>query len=255
MQEIETYICSCCDEELSEYELFVFEDEIFCESCYDGATVTCDRCGTRIWEEDSVGDGNITLCQNCRDEYYTECEVCGTLVSSDYAYYDEDDDQYLCDDCREKQERAIHSYGYKPEPIFRGDGLRYFGVELEIDEAGEITSNAEHLLEIANRNAENLYCKHDGSLYNGFEMVTHPMTLDYHRSEMPWERILSKAVSMGYSSHNAKTCGLHIHVNRNSLGKTEERQEAVIARVLYFVETHWAEMLRFSRRTQAQLSQ
>lgn len=148
----------------------------------------------------------------------------------------------------------IEDYYYKPEPLFRGDGSRYFGVELEIDEAGEDSDNARRLMEIANGNGvENLYCKHDGSLDDGFEMVTHPMTLEYHMKEMPWARILQEAIHLGYTSHQASTCGLHVHVNRNAFGDTEETQDAVIARILYFFEKNWEELLKFSRRTPRQL--
>ena len=56
------------------------------------------------------------------------------------------------------------------------------GVELEIDGAGESTRNARELLEIANgRGLDRLYCKHDGSLEDGFELVTHPLTLGVSR--------------------------------------------------------------------------
>ncbi|MBR3462061.1 MAG: zinc-binding protein, partial [Clostridiales bacterium] len=65
-----------------------------------------------------------------------------------------------------------------------------------------------------------------------------------------WEDIMKKAVSMGYRSHQTSTCGLHIHVNRNSLGETHDEQELVISHILFFVETHWAELLRFSRRSE-----
>ena len=62
--------------------------------------------------------------------------------------------------------------------------------------------NAAEVMSIANGNGlENLYCKHDGSLDDGFEMVTHPRTLAYHQAEMPWAAILQKAVQMGYTSH------------------------------------------------------
>lgn len=127
------------------------------------------------------------------------------------------------------------------------------GVELEIDDGGESSSNAKELLSIANRSYEHIYCKHDGSLEEGFEIVTHPMTLDYHREGMTWADILHKAVAMGYKSHQAGTCGLHVHVNRNAFGSTEDEQEACIARILYFFEKHWEELLKFSRRTQRQL--
>lgn len=109
-------------------------------------------------------------------------------------------------------------------------------------------------MNIANADAENLYIKTDGSLDDGLELVTHPMTLTYHLNEMPWAEILRKAQSMGYLSHAAGTCGLHVHISRLAFGCTYEQQEAAIARLLYFVEKFWAELLRFSRRTQSQMN-
>lgn len=75
------------------------------------------------------------------------------------------------------------------------------GVELELDRGGEIDSNAERLLDIANADCTKLYIKRDGSLDEGMELVTHPMSLDYHCNEMPWEDICHEAVVMGYRSH------------------------------------------------------
>ena len=46
----------------------------------------------------------------------------------------------------------------------------------------------------------------------------------------------------------AGTCGLHVHVSRLAFGETEEQQDTAIARVLYFFEKHWEELLKFSRR-------
>lgn len=60
---------------------------------------------------------------------------------------------------------------------------------------------------------------------------------------------------MGYTSHQAGTCGLHIHVNRDAFGNTEGLQDVRIARILYFFEKNWEELLKFSRRTQSQLNQ
>ncbi len=94
-------------------------------------------------------------------------------------------------------------------------------------------------MSVVNRQAEHLYCKHDGSIDEGFELVSYPMTLDYHIATMPWLDILTMAQRLGYLSYQTSTCGLHIHVNRNSFGTTEEVQEEAIARVLYFFEKHW----------------
>ena len=38
------------------------------------------------------------------------------------------------------------------------------GVELETDESGEDSDNAERILAVANADDERVYCKHDGSL-------------------------------------------------------------------------------------------
>lgn len=81
------------------------------------------------------------------------------------------------------------------------------------------------------------------------------MSLDCQLHEMPWAAVLDKAISMGYLSHQAGTCGLHVHVSRKAFGDTLDAQDNAIARVLFFVERHWAELLRFSRRTQRQLEQ
>lgn len=183
------------------------------------------------------------------------------IMQTALLYYacESDGNEYpFCYDCYTSRasRKPIQDYYYKPEPLFRGDGDRFFGVELEVDGAGEDDDNAAEVMSIANGNGlENLYCKHDGSLDDGFEMVTHPMTLAYHQSEMPWAAILQKAVQMGYTSHQAGTCGLHVHVNRNAFGETEAQQDAVIARILFFFEKNWEELLKFSRRTQYQLDQ
>jgi len=44
-------------------------------------------------------------------------------------------------------------------------------------------------------------------------------------------------------------CGLHIHINRDAFGSTYDEQEISIARIVYFVESHWNELVKFSRRT------
>lgn len=253
----ETFTCCHCGHEHPLENRVMVGDDALCERCANEETVICSRCGERVYRDDNAGDENTPLCQSCYDRHYTSCERCGRIIHVDDAYYEDDDeDDPLCYDCHThaRRHKMIEDYYYKPEPLFRGDGSRYFGVELEIDEAGEDSDNARRLMEIANGNGvENLYCKHDGSLDDGFEMVTHPMTLEYHMKEMPWARILQEAIHLGYTSHQASTCGLHVHVNRNAFGDTEETQDAVIARILYFFEKNWEELLKFSRRTPRQL--
>ena len=245
-------ICSCCGAKIENDDCYELYGQLLCEDCWLEQTTTCVRCGERIWREDNVSSSDRPICQECYDEYYARCSDCGTIIEQENSYYE--DGYYYCDDCYEKRRnKLINDYYYKPEPVFYGTGSRYFGVELEIDEAGEDEGNAEIILAIANRTAEHIYCKHDGSIDEGFELVSHPMTLDYHIATMPWLDVLCEAQRLGYLSHQTSTCGLHIHVNRNSFGTTEAVQEEAIARVLYFFEKHWEELLRFSRRSRIQL--
>ena len=252
----EKIYCTRCGEELSRDEAILYEDEWYCEECLDEFTYVCDRCGRRIDRRDAITDSSTTLCYDCYCEYYNRCDNCGRLIRSGYGYYDDDDEETLyCEECYHKSQKIIHSYSYKPYPIFHGDGNRYFGVELEVDDGGKDTDNAETILDIGNHDEDNIYIKTDGSIDDGFEIVTHPCTLEYHSKELPWNNIMDELIEMGYLSHKTSTCGLHCHINRTSLGETREIQDEVIARILYFVEHHWDEMLKFSRRTQSQIEQ
>ena len=253
----ETFTCCHCGQEHPLENRVMVGDDALCECCANEETVICSRCGERVYRDDNAGDENTPLCQPCYDRHYTSCERCGRIIHVDGAYYEDDDeDDPLCYDCHAhaRRNKMIEDYYYKPEPLFRGEGPRYFGVELEIDGAGEDDTSAGQIMGIANGNGlENLYCKHDGSLDDGFEMVTHPMTLEYHMKEMPWAEILQEAIRLGYTSHQANTCGLHVHVNRDAFGESEAEQDSVIARILYFFEKNWEELLKFSRRTPRQL--
>ncbi len=249
MNENEAYYCNHCGCEICGDDYFTLGDEILCSDCWDEETVECENCHTRIWLSDDAGDSNLHLCQRCYDNYFTTCEDCGRVIDRDLAHYDDDDYPY-CSECFEKRESAsIHNYSYKPTPIFYGEGLRFFGVELEIDGGGKDCEKADEILDVGNPFDEQIYIKSDGSLYDGMEIVSHPMTLDYHRNQMPWRDVMTKALRLGYYSHKTSTCGLHFHVNRDSFGDTREIQDERISRVLYFVEHHWEELLKFSRRT------
>ena len=119
-----------------------------------------------------------------------------------------------------------------------------------MDVGGHDDENAEELQNIANYPNEQIYIKSDGSIDDGFEIVTHPMTLDYHLNHFCWSEILHRAVQMGYRSHQTSTCGLHVHVSRAGLCNSYEEQEITISRILFFVEQHWNELLKFSRRSE-----
>lgn len=246
-------ICNHCGCVLEESEGYRFHEELYCEECLREVTVVCTHCEQRIYRQDNEGNSETPLCRRCYSNFYTHCERCDALIHQEDAYYESDDDDTpYCFHCH-RQNETIHNYYYKPEPIFYGSGPRFFGVELEVDGAGESYRNAARVLEAGNADEEYIYCKHDGSLEDGFEIVTHPLSLEYQYNHMPWDDVLDVLKEMGYTSHNAGTCGLHCHISRKALGDDPEEQEDTIARILYFMEKHWEELVKFSRRTQNQL--
>ena len=187
----DTRICANCGAEHSIEDMYQVEGDWLCEDCADRLTVICDHCAERFYEENIIEDDTHTLCDHCFDEYYVRCDDCGRIIHRDRAYWDGDDNAY-CASCWDEHCEVIHEYSYTPDLVFHGKGLRHFGVELEIDDGGTVNSNAQKLLDIANKDAENLYIKTDGSLDEGLELVTHPMTLEYHLNEMPWAEVLRK---------------------------------------------------------------
>ena len=167
----ETRICANCGAEHHVEDMFEVEGDWLCEDCADRLTVICDHCAERVYEENIVEDDTHTLCDHCFDEYYVRCDDCGRIIHRDRAYWDGDDNAY-CASCWDEHCEVIHEYSYTPDLVFHGKGLRHFGVELEIDDGGTVNSNAQKLLDIANKDAENLYIKTDGSLDEGLELVT-----------------------------------------------------------------------------------
>ena len=228
----------------------------WCERCLNEHTRFCEECDARELRYHNFGDDHTFLCESCYNNDYNTCEDCGIVIHHDSTWHVDIDgcSDDLCRDCYQiaRHSAIIHDYDYKPTPVFFGNGL-FMGVELEVDGGGRDNSYAEILLEIANSNAEQLYIKADGSLEDGFELVSHPMSLEHHERTMPWKDLLSEAVGMGYRSHDNDTCGLHVHVGREYLGETVEKQEEVIARIIHFFEQHWDKLSVFSRRTQAQI--
>jgi len=151
----------------------------------------------------------------------------------------------------ENQYKYIHSFNYKPNKfkfnsIHGETDLLYMGFELEIDKGGKSDENAKLVIDMLGE--DNIYCKHDGSLDNGFEIVTHPATLDYHYN-MNYEEMMKKLIELDYKSHDTTTCGLHIHFNKNYFSENKTIQDLNITKLLYLFEKYWDNVEKFSRRS------
>lgn len=229
LDEPETDTCFMCQndtpvDDLENWSVYQRHSVIYrrlCPSCYDNA-LTCAWCNEVTHVEDAtwVDDADEYTCPDCTSahtsfcrnhdiRYFDNSNCSGCEADSDY---DDDDDDNV---------DHVHSYSYKPSPDFyftiadkkRMPSLQTFtGFELEMEatdcERYEGSELAHNLF------SSWTYLKNDGSLNNGFEMVSHPLGYDYAMNVFPWQK-LSELSKLGMRSANTRTCGLHIHINRN----------------------------------------
>ena len=184
----------------------------------------CTTCANAIYNE-AGGRDNWRACDCCEDIQYND----NMLWWNDgrYCSYCYDNNVYTCDDCGieywdgtdhecEEDESVIHSYSYRPSPFFFGKGQYYLGFELEVEARDESRyAGAEIAQDTLGSHA---YMKDDGSLSDGFEIVTHPHTLSDYQTNFNWE-FTSKLKREGFRSWNTDTCGLHVHVSRTAFGE------------------------------------
>lgn len=237
-------------------------DIYVCDDCLSEYN-RCDECDDYFDDESCHRDEEgHCVCDNCFDRYgYHHCENCDTLITGDEIHWDDDDDCAYCDECYSEHyhRNSIHNYGYKPTPIFfKSDNERsklFMGVELEVDngeDAGDTAFSITDTMEFDGD--DHVYCKHDGSLNDGIEIVSHPCTLRYHMEQMPWQDVMQVALNNGFTSHNARTCGLHVHVSRNFFGSDETEQDLAIAKLIMLIDKFWDNVTKFSRRGQSELN-
>lgn len=214
-----------------------FAWELVCAACSSDAYLACDAsCGALFPEGDSVstmhGENLCCVCQN--SGAWNECETCGAFYNRlSYSHccepeHDYDDGDCQCADCRDQSSPHIHNYSYRPYLNFlsvgNGDVRRdrdrygndrdrtpYMGFELEVEvKRGNIHSAADRL--VNGPIGRDVYLKEDSSISYGFEIVTHPMTLDYALSAFDFDTL--RAMRMDGTLGTESNCGLHVHVSR-----------------------------------------
>lgn len=234
--------CDRCDEWHYSEGFQSVDGEYWCANCVENYAVRCADCGEYTRESYSTDTGD-EICADCVVAHYYNCDNCGVLVHENNVNYR--GDYYYCDDCCPNS--VILGYHEPYDITFRGNGDRikylHTGIELELDEGGEDDDNAEMILDCFP--SGHAVAMHDGSLNEGFEIVSNPATIDYHLNFMNWKGAMQKAQKLGYVSHNSGTCGLHIHVDREYFADSFERP-AELMTLMLVNNQGWLKL--FSRR-------
>jgi len=159
------------------------------------------------------------------------------MASIHYYHYDKDEDNH------ELKFHKMSSEGYYP---------LYLGIELEVDKGGYSDSEATGFYDCfgtVDNDREFVVFENDGSIDNGFEIITNPATLSFHRSlRENYQNGFKRLVKDGYRSYNTSTCGMHIHVNRDYF------EDEDIEVLLSVFDKFWPEIEKFSRRTRSDLA-
>jgi len=219
--------CALCDD-CAEY---VPEDEatevgsrrsrkVFCSSCANRETFKCADCGDHFLNDDACGcnTSDETVCQCCSESYFY-CDSCDTTCdSSDYG------EDGRCRSCSEPDSSdVICDYSTRIKGGCLGKGPHFFGVELEVEAGDNRNEAAEKTAGLLDGFA---ILKEDGSLEEGFEIVTRPASLE--EQIKGWDEFFAKKPS-GLSSFSTETCGLHVHCSRAPL------TQLAIAKIVCFV--------------------
>jgi hypothetical protein len=93
------YTCENCNCEVDEDDIYTFDDDIYCENCYNDLVGFCEYCGCNYFQDDLTTaeyNGN-TYCENCYNDVFTSCENCSKEIRIHYAY--DFDDNHYCQEC------------------------------------------------------------------------------------------------------------------------------------------------------------
>ena len=174
-----------------------FEGDWYLDEALHEVAFGCDNCGETVHNDYYGGDG---MCESC---YSDNSESSNSEHILDYSV------------------DVVQRLGFAPNPRKE---LTY-GVELEVECEGSRADAAEA---VHSAIREDAILKHDGSLNDGFEIVTRPAPLAYTKAVIT--KAAGAAINASCSSFNTKTCGFHIHVARESLSDLQ------VGKLLAFIQ-------------------
>ena len=222
----------------------------------DDAVRSCDVCNTAALASDlrplfrvGAGTAPAQTCHSCRVDAWSCGECSAQVASSVHASYLTNGrirtDTYetvsrdytpMCPRCAER-ERLRHSddlYGrilsYSDRRVgnipSEDNTSMLYGLEVECCAVGG--PRAEDVVSaLHNLTGGGYYVtKHDGSLDNGFEIVTRPDSMATHRAE--WSKIFAAIGGSDYLQRHLRSwdvprqcCGIHCHIDKSQLSALE----------------------------------
>ena len=218
------YKCACCS------RLMNYGDQ---ETTLDGDHLVCHLCRDNDYIKYSNCMGGWIMEHNAVRVFHDANEV----DSDDYDYatilwcqengYHRRNGRFYSDEALDAYGEAQGIYGYHSGPdlpkiaspeydkrkprVLLGMELEVENIESEGDENVDNEEIAKSIYKAVGKVVKNyMKCERDGSLDNGFEIITAPTGLDIHAKALA--QLQHAAHRDQIHSHSTDTCGLHVHV-------------------------------------------
>lgn len=214
---------------------------------YDAENESFDCVQTDLYHESMLTtvstrrDGTYQVLTSFYEEnptLFETCAECGRhfLVSEHML-----NEEHKCSECANPRMK-IHGYHrwygtFTPHYAEGEENVPTFGTEVETQGPD---SNSRYVYPMRDL----WHLERDASIGQGFEMISQPMSLAYvkaHKEEL--ESMFTNLSDNGQRAHDARNCGLHVHINRSAF-----KNNRSIQRLKAMVHGMRHEMEKFARR-------
>ena len=269
------YYCDDCGgykyapdyEQLEVYDVDYNTEKYICESCKDHNS-NIFWCDYHERYEDAYSQFNVnnygTICIKAYESgEFGSCDTCGEIFELDDMNYT--DYASYCDACYEdiEEQGQIKSYHDHKCDYHRNtkilntsdDNVLTYGFELEV-EAGNYTTCGEMSNILYEAMDDFTVYESDGSLNEGFEIISNPYDLEYYEAEGKdlIINMLDLLIENKFKSHDTSTCGLHVHIGRHGLGDSYGERDNTIMQIGFIVEYFKEELTLLSRRKEEKIN-
>jgi hypothetical protein len=210
-----------------------------CTVCY-AAYFRCNHCeADAVRTERRMTESGEGICDDCQSRHYTYSNIQERYIPNDSTVTFRDSDEVASESWAEtygyqtdsghwyQDEENVPRSGLHPyeEDVLSwckydrklvGRGALLFGVELEMEPTGR-AEQSDLIDALGGITREKFILKEDGSLDDGVELVTIPLSLEDHSTRFGWEQVLDPLRSIAKSGVDTDNCGMHVHINKAAL--------------------------------------
>ena len=232
------FTCNRCDNHTHHDALYVVNDYDWCEPCFEQYSIYCEHCDT-YYNSESVSINEDSICEFCDDgeddsdiihPYSYKPGIIVKLLKFNKSAENDSTVKELVSVGFNAYNRMIDKKTDLEQTLFKSrfgnceDTAEIIGFELEVENktrgdnyisTGDLANDFYNAID--DKDEQYVYLKSDGSLDNGFEIVTHPQSYGAWMNSMDRYQPIFDLPKHGIRSHDTKTCGLHFSLNRKAM--------------------------------------